>query len=60
MIISALHSFLNNTSKNLEDLIKSYPIVPSIDENGNRKEEILNKYSIMYGEEPLKPKKKIL
>ncbi|KAB7503890.1 Prostaglandin E synthase 2 [Armadillidium nasatum] len=52
MIISALMSFINTKDKHLEEIVKGFPTVCFMNEDGKKKTDIMNKYSIFYGERP--------
>jgi len=49
MIISSLYSFISN-KKGLIDTAACYPRISSLDDNGKPKEEISNKYFLMFDE----------
>lgn len=50
VIVSLLASYLQDPSKaSLEELNNYYPIIGMNDENGKYKEEVVNKYFLMYG-----------
>ncbi|KAG7202393.1 hypothetical protein KM043_018709 [Ampulex compressa] len=48
MIVSVLTTYLNDKSDKIEDLVTYYPNVFLEDNNGNFKNEIINKYYLMY------------
>jgi len=48
MIISSLYSFVSNKSKNLLETASCYPRISSLDADGKAKEEISNKYFLMF------------
>lgn len=48
MIISLIASHLYNTSYKIEDLANYYPSIGLLDEEGNFKFEIINKYFLMF------------
>ncbi|XP_012268505.2 prostaglandin E synthase 2 [Athalia rosae] len=48
MIISVLGSILEDKYKKIEDIVKYYPNIFFHDENGKFKQEIVNKYFLMY------------
>ncbi|KAK9881466.1 hypothetical protein WA026_016350 [Henosepilachna vigintioctopunctata] len=50
MIISALSTYIRDSNKEIEDIVKCYPFIEFIDENGSRKNEIMNRYFLMYSE----------
>lgn len=52
MIISALMSFINAKNKHLEELVKGFPTICFVNEDGKKKTDIMNKYSLFYGEQP--------
>lgn len=50
LIISILKTFLvSEDEASFEDTLKFYPNVTYFDEDGKQKIELMNKYSIMYG-----------
>lgn len=52
MIISLLTSHLNDKSQTIDDLMQDYPSIAMHDENSKFKYEIMNKYFLMYRENP--------
>ena len=48
MIVSLISSYLQDQSKNIEELAKFYPTINITDESGKPKKEIMNKYFLMY------------
>lgn len=48
MIVSVLTSYLQDKSKNMEELASYYPMLVVSDEKGESKNEIANKYFLMY------------
>lgn len=58
MIISALASYLQDNDKALRDIVKCYPFISYVDENGDKKSEIMNKYFIMMFSKDIKEAKK--
>lgn len=46
MIISALTTYLQD-EKDLPDIVKYYPFISYMDEDGSTKKEIMNKYFVM-------------
>lgn len=52
LIISVLSSYLISKTSNLNEIINFYPSMKYVDENGQTKDEILNKYFLMYQKGP--------
>lgn len=50
MIISALSSFLLDQSIDILDIVKYYPNISYMDNNGKKTSDVLNKYFCIYGE----------
>ena len=50
LIISSLYSFIFNKTKSLLDTAACYPRISSFDNDGNPKEEISNKYFLMFND----------
>jgi microsomal prostaglandin-E synthase 2 len=48
VIISALASYLHDRDQGLTEIVKCYPTISFIDDDGKLKNEILNRYFIMY------------
>ncbi|XP_069701067.1 prostaglandin E synthase 2 [Periplaneta americana] len=48
MIISALASFLHDRDQGLKEVVKCYPTISFNDDEGKMKNEILNRYFLMY------------
>lgn len=46
MIISALTTYLQD-DKDLVDIVRYYPFISYLDEDGSTKKEIMNKYFVM-------------
>lgn len=51
MIISTLASFLTNPSQDIGELVKFYPNITFLDENGSKQTDVVNKYFLMYQDE---------
>lgn len=47
MIISALASYLMDNNKSIEDIVKCFPFIDFVDEDGKKKREIMNRYFLM-------------
>ncbi|KAF5290654.1 hypothetical protein FQR65_LT01944 [Abscondita terminalis] len=47
MIISAMASYLLDSSRGITDIVKYYPIIQFMDEGGSAKTEIMNRYFLM-------------
>lgn len=47
MIISALASYLKDAKKDIPEVVKCFPMIDYIDENGKKKNDIMNKYFLM-------------
>ncbi|KAJ8925007.1 hypothetical protein NQ315_001172 [Exocentrus adspersus] len=47
MIISALASYLTDTRKDIPEIVKCFPTIDYIDEDGTKKFDIMNKYFLM-------------
>lgn len=54
MIISLLSSFLNDNKQTVSELVNYYPTVQFADETGNNKNDIMNKYNLMFQEKKSK------
>lgn len=52
MIISALSTYLHDTKKNLSEIVGFYPSVSFHDDEGSLKQEVVNRYFIMFEEIP--------
>lgn len=50
MIISALSSYLLDPTQDIVELVKLYPSISYQDDNGKKKNDVLNKYYLMRGE----------
>lgn len=50
MIISSLLTYIKDSEKELPEIVKCYPVIKYEDENGAVKNEIFNKYFVMFGE----------
>lgn len=48
MIISALASYLHDRDQGLSEIVKCYPSISFTDDDGKLKNEILNRYFLMY------------
>jgi microsomal prostaglandin-E synthase 2 len=48
MIISALSSYLHDRDQGLKEVVKCYPSISFTDDDGKLKNEILNRYFLMY------------
>jgi microsomal prostaglandin-E synthase 2 len=48
MIISALASYLHDREQGLKEVVKCYPNISFTDDDGRLKNEILNRYFLMY------------
>lgn len=48
MIISALASYLHDRNQGLEEVVKFYPSISFTDDDGKLKNDILNRYFLMY------------
>lgn len=47
MIISALASYLKDTKKDIPEIVKCFPMIDYEDEDGKKKNDIMNKYFLM-------------
>lgn len=47
MIVSALASYLFDKQNNISEIVKCFPTISFLDENGSKKNEIMNKYFLM-------------
>ncbi|KAF7270782.1 hypothetical protein GWI33_016287 [Rhynchophorus ferrugineus] len=47
MIISALATYLKDSDKSLNDIVKCFPFITFYDDDGSKKNEIMNKYFLM-------------
>lgn len=47
MIISALSSYLQDSNKELPEIVKYYPYITFMEEGGVAKNEIMNRYFLM-------------
>lgn len=56
MIVSAMATYLKDTSVNIEEIANFYPSVSYVDEDGKRKTDIMNKYFVMNEDESVKSK----
>ncbi|CAG9761507.1 unnamed protein product [Ceutorhynchus assimilis] len=48
MIISALATYLKDSDKSLPDIVKCFPFITFYDDDGSKKNEIMNKYFLMF------------
>jgi microsomal prostaglandin-E synthase 2 len=48
MIISALASYLHDRDQGLKEVVKCYPSISYSEDDGKLKNEILNRYFLMY------------
>ncbi|CAB0005553.1 unnamed protein product [Nesidiocoris tenuis] len=48
VIVSVLSTYLNDTSTKLTDVVKFYPNIAFMDDDGTIKKEVLNRYHVMY------------
>lgn len=51
-IISILSSYLMDDSQDIGDIMKYYPSVSFVDDSGKDKNDILNKYFLMFNQVP--------
>lgn len=58
MIVSLLSSYMNDPSIPIEDLVKYYPSISYMNDDGKKVCDILNKYHVIYGEKLPKSKSK--
>lgn len=56
MIISLIKTLIDDQSNNVKDLLNAYPSINYVDENGNEKSEIMNRYFLMLNEDVTKEK----
>lgn len=49
MIISALATYLADLKKDITEIVKCFPFIDYIAEDGSKKNEILNRYFLMLG-----------
>lgn len=54
MVVSALYSYLYDSSRSLTELASYYPPLQSTDDKGQKKTDIMNKYFLMYGDKDTK------
>ncbi|XP_030765857.1 prostaglandin E synthase 2 [Sitophilus oryzae] len=59
MIISALASYLKDSDKSLTEIAKCFPFISFYDEDGSKKNEIMNKYFLMLSNEQIYPDEQI-
>nr|CAG4641811.1 EOG090X08KD [Eurycercus lamellatus] len=60
MIISSLTSLLLDTEQDIANIVRYYPRMDSVDEDGKKKSEIMNRYFLMFGDkEPARTKESI-
>lgn len=50
MIVSLLSSYMIDPSIPIEDLVKLYPSISYMNDDGKKVNDILNKYHLIYGE----------
>lgn len=53
MIISAIASYMNDSKKDLTDIVKCFPFISFVDDSGQKKTEIMNKYFLMMSNQSL-------
>ena len=53
MIISALTSLLLDPSQDITDVVKCYPKMDFLDDDGTKRSEIMNRYFLMFGDQDL-------
>lgn len=58
MIVSVLSSILIDPSIDISDLVKLYPSISYMNDDGKKIHDILNKYHLIYGEKIPKNKTK--
>lgn len=51
MIISAISSYLKDQKKELIDIVKCFPFITFVDEDGVKKNEIMNRYFLMLSDQ---------
>lgn len=47
MIISALATYIKDVKKDLTDIVRCFPFVNFLDDDGRKKTEIMNRYFVM-------------
>ncbi|KAF5299666.1 hypothetical protein FQA39_LY11461 [Lamprigera yunnana] len=60
MIISTIASYLQEPNKDLQEIVKCYPFLKYIDENGSSKSEVMNKYFLMLDQKNTTDSKEVL
>ncbi|KAJ8975886.1 hypothetical protein NQ317_011357 [Molorchus minor] len=58
MIISSLASYLIDTDKDIREIVKCFPFIDYVDENGTNKHDIMNKYFLMLNNQSVLPNEK--
>lgn len=53
VIISALTSLLLDPSQDITDIVKCYPKMDFVDDDGTKRSEIMNRYFLMFGDQDL-------
>lgn len=51
MIISALATYLRDNKKALTEIVRCFPLISYFDDNGDKKNEIMNKYFLMFSDQ---------
>lgn len=54
MIISALATYVKDYKKDITDIVKCFPFITFVDDNGQKKTEIMNRYFLMMSNQSLK------
>lgn len=60
MIISCIDSYLKNPEKDILDLAQLYPKVSFVDDLGKKRDDVFNKYYLMYQEQDSKDRKEVM
>lgn len=54
MIISALATYVKDLKKDITDIVKCFPFISFVDDCGQKKTEIMNRYFLMMSNQSLK------
>lgn len=53
MIVSALATYIKDAKKDLTDIAKCFPFITFLDDSGQKKTEIMNRYFLMMSNQSL-------
>lgn len=53
MIISALATYLRDNKKAITEIVRCFPFITFYDDSGSKKNEIMNKYFLMFSDQSI-------